>query len=129
MGLKRVVTRVPRTEPITRPAPGKHKDHRSGRQHATRGTPHRASQTHVCSRPPTSSLHNETKPVNEADPRAQNWFVAVGQSVEVTAAVLLWDFGDTLADETWMRRAPIGCPDWPNAWTEVMREHADRWSK
>jgi len=47
----------------------------------------------------------------------------------MTAAVLLWDFGDTLADETWMLTAPIGCPDWPNAWTEVMRLHADSWNK
>lgn len=47
----------------------------------------------------------------------------------MSAAAVLWDFGDTLADETWMRRAPLGCPDWPNAWTEVMRQHADRWNK
>ena len=43
-------------------------------------------------------------------------------------AVLLWDFGDTLADERWMRRPPDGCPEWEAAWTAVMAEHADGWN-
>ena len=42
-------------------------------------------------------------------------------------AVLLWDFGDTLVDERWMRRPPEGCPRWGTAWSEVMDSHADRW--
>jgi hypothetical protein len=42
--------------------------------------------------------------------------------------VLLWDFGDTLADETWMRRTPAACPSWSSAWRDVMHEHADDWN-
>jgi hypothetical protein len=46
---------------------------------------------------------------------------------DVSAAVLLWDFGDTLVDERWMLRAPASCPGWSSAWTEVMRLHANDW--
>ena len=42
--------------------------------------------------------------------------------------VVLWDFGDTLADERWMRRAPDDCPAWPDAWLAVMAELADGWN-
>lgn len=42
--------------------------------------------------------------------------------------VLLWDLGDTLVDERWMRRPPPGCPGWEEAWTEVMARHADAWN-
>jgi phosphoglycolate phosphatase-like HAD superfamily hydrolase len=42
--------------------------------------------------------------------------------------VLLWDFGDTLVDETWMRRAPVGYPEWLSAWADVMRSHGDDWN-
>jgi hypothetical protein len=41
---------------------------------------------------------------------------------------MLWDFGDTLVDETWMRRPLAECPEWPNAWADVMRSHADDWN-
>jgi len=27
--------------------------------------------------------------------------------------LILWDFGDTLADERWMLAPMIGAPDWP----------------
>ena len=43
-------------------------------------------------------------------------------------AVLLWDFGDTLVDERWMRRAPAGYPGWEAAWFEVMASFAERWN-
>jgi hypothetical protein len=43
-------------------------------------------------------------------------------------AVLLWDFGDTLADERWMRRPPAECPSWEAVWTDVMAERADGWN-
>ena len=43
-------------------------------------------------------------------------------------AVLLWDFGDTLVDERWMRRVPERCPAWPDVWSEVMEIHADGWN-
>jgi hypothetical protein len=43
-------------------------------------------------------------------------------------AVLLWDFGDTLADERWMLRAPATCPTWPTAWSEIMSTRADGWN-
>jgi hypothetical protein len=46
----------------------------------------------------------------------------------VIPAVLLWDFGDTLVDERWMRRPPPECPDWVDVWTAVMAEHADAWN-
>ena len=42
--------------------------------------------------------------------------------------VLLWDFGDTLVDERWMRRAPDACPAWEAAWLDVMAELADSWN-
>ena len=42
--------------------------------------------------------------------------------------VLLWDFGDTLVDERWMRRCPEACPHWEQAWIAVMRELADGWN-
>jgi hypothetical protein len=46
----------------------------------------------------------------------------------VIPAVLLWDFGDTLVDERWMRRPPVECPDWVDVWNAVMAEHADAWN-
>jgi phosphoglycolate phosphatase-like HAD superfamily hydrolase len=48
--------------------------------------------------------------------------------VVVAAAELLWDFGDTLVDERWMRTPPVGCPTWEAAWLEVMAHSADRWN-
>jgi phosphoglycolate phosphatase-like HAD superfamily hydrolase len=45
----------------------------------------------------------------------------------MTPAVLLWDFGDTLVDERWMRRPPAECPTWEAAWLDVMTDHADDW--
>jgi FMN phosphatase YigB (HAD superfamily) len=45
----------------------------------------------------------------------------------VPVDVLLWDFGDTLVDERWMRRSPAGCPEWEAAWAGVMAELAGRW--
>jgi FMN phosphatase YigB (HAD superfamily) len=41
--------------------------------------------------------------------------------------VLLWDFGDTLVDERWMRLAPDGFPIWETAWGDVMAELAEDW--
>jgi FMN phosphatase YigB (HAD superfamily) len=41
---------------------------------------------------------------------------------------VLWDFGDTLVDERWMRRPPLSCPNWEAVWVEVMAEVADRWN-
>jgi FMN phosphatase YigB (HAD superfamily) len=46
----------------------------------------------------------------------------------VTPAVLLWDFGDTLVDERWMRRPPPECPTWDAVWVDVMADHADNWN-
>lgn len=46
----------------------------------------------------------------------------------MTPAVLLWDFGDTLVDERWMRRPPPECPTWEAAWVYVMADHADDWN-
>lgn len=46
----------------------------------------------------------------------------------MTPAVLLWDFGDTLADERWMRRPPADCPTWEAVWEDVMAEYADDWN-
>jgi len=43
-------------------------------------------------------------------------------------AVLLWDFGDTLVDERWMRRAPAGVPGWEDAWNATMADLADAWN-
>jgi phosphoglycolate phosphatase-like HAD superfamily hydrolase len=45
----------------------------------------------------------------------------------VSAAVLLWDFGDTLVDERWMHRAPAHCSAWARAWTDTMALLADDW--
>jgi len=46
----------------------------------------------------------------------------------VRPSVVLWDFGDTLVDERWMRRCPESCPGWEAAWIAVMDEFADRWN-
>jgi phosphoglycolate phosphatase-like HAD superfamily hydrolase len=43
-------------------------------------------------------------------------------------SIVLWDFGDTLVDERWMRRCPESCPSWETAWIAVMDELADRWN-
>jgi hypothetical protein len=48
--------------------------------------------------------------------------------VAVMPEVLLWDFGDTLVDERWMRRLPAECPTWEAAWLEVMADRADDWN-
>ncbi len=39
--------------------------------------------------------------------------------------MLLWDFGQTLVDERWMRRSPIGCATWESSWADVMADLAD----
>ncbi len=42
---------------------------------------------------------------------------------------ILWDFGDTLADERWMLEPLDGVPEWAEAWTEVAGgELADAWN-
>lgn len=42
---------------------------------------------------------------------------------------VLWDFGDTLADELWMQQPPRGVPEWPQVWSDVARgKLADRWN-
>lgn len=45
----------------------------------------------------------------------------------MSVSVLLWDFGDTLVDERWMRQPALGCPTWESSWTDVMAELADDW--
>ena len=45
----------------------------------------------------------------------------------MSISVLLWDFGDTLVDESWIRRAPIGCATWESSWADVMADLADDW--
>ena len=47
--------------------------------------------------------------------------------IGVPVSVLLWDFGDTLVDERWMRRAPDGVPGWPAAWSDVMAARSTDW--
>jgi phosphoglycolate phosphatase-like HAD superfamily hydrolase len=46
----------------------------------------------------------------------------------VAPTAVLWDFGDTLADERWMRRCPRGRPDWDEAWALTMADLADDWN-
>lgn len=42
---------------------------------------------------------------------------------------ILWDFGDTLADERWMLKPLDGVPEWAEAWTQVAGgELADAWN-
>lgn len=42
---------------------------------------------------------------------------------------ILWDFGDTLADERWMLKPLDGVPEWAEAWTRVAGgELADAWN-
>ena len=43
----------------------------------------------------------------------------------MTTRYILWDFGDTLADQDWMLRASENFPDWSQAWTEVARGYAE----
>jgi hypothetical protein len=35
---------------------------------------------------------------------------------------VLWDFGDTLADESWMNKAPYQLPSWPNLYKQLIWE-------
>jgi FMN phosphatase YigB (HAD superfamily) len=43
---------------------------------------------------------------------------------------LLWDFGDTLADERWMLRPFAGVPAWPEVWSELAASPlADEWNR
>ena len=47
----------------------------------------------------------------------------------MTLRCVLWDFGDTLVDERWMRRAPVGVPQWSEIWPSVVSgELAERWN-
>lgn len=46
----------------------------------------------------------------------------------MSPAVLLWDFGDTLVDERWMRRPPPECATWETVWDDVMADLADDWN-
>jgi hypothetical protein len=46
----------------------------------------------------------------------------------VRPSVVLWDFGDTLVDERWMRRCPESFPTWEMSWIAVMNELADQWN-
>jgi len=48
----------------------------------------------------------------------------------VTLQAILWDFGDTLADETWMLAPLAGAPDWPAAYGRILGggDLADRWN-
>jgi len=48
----------------------------------------------------------------------------------VTLQAILWDFGDTLADETWMLAPLAGAPGWPAAYRRILGggELADRWN-
>jgi beta-phosphoglucomutase-like phosphatase (HAD superfamily) len=41
---------------------------------------------------------------------------------------LLWDFGDTLADERWMLAPPKDEPRWGEAWLATMEALGPRWS-
>lgn len=43
---------------------------------------------------------------------------------------ILWDFGDTLVDETWMQASLEGYPDWPEVWRKIMygSSVADDWN-
>jgi hypothetical protein len=42
---------------------------------------------------------------------------------------VLWDFGDTLADERWMEKSFQGVPDWSRVWSQVVSgELGDQWS-
>lgn len=43
---------------------------------------------------------------------------------------LLWDFGDTLADERWMQAPMDGAPRWPELYREFAAQNdlADRWN-
>ncbi len=43
---------------------------------------------------------------------------------------VLWDFGDTLVDESWMLEAPDGVPAWTAVWSDVARgPREDAWNR
>jgi hypothetical protein len=48
----------------------------------------------------------------------------------MTLQAVLWDFGDTLADERWMLAPLDGAPGWPQAYRTVLDggDLADRWN-
>ena len=37
----------------------------------------------------------------------------------MTIRYVLWDFGDTLVDQTWMLQAPDGFAAWPRVWRDI----------
>lgn len=39
--------------------------------------------------------------------------------------LVCWDFGDTLVDETFMRLAPDGIPQWPQAYEQVLADRSE----
>ncbi|MEM9537582.1 MAG: hypothetical protein AAGA40_18140 [Cyanobacteria bacterium P01_E01_bin.45] len=45
----------------------------------------------------------------------------------MTIKCILWDFGDTLVDESWMRQPPAGFPDWPSVWSAEVGQLAAEW--
>lgn len=42
---------------------------------------------------------------------------------------ILWDFGDTLVDESFMFKQPDGLPDWTRAWSVVWERLSDGWMR
>jgi hypothetical protein len=48
----------------------------------------------------------------------------------MTIRAILWDFGDTLADERWMQTPMAGAPSWPDLYREFSSKSdlADRWN-
>jgi len=48
----------------------------------------------------------------------------------MTLQAVLWDFGDTLADERWMLAPLAGSPRWPEVYRQVLDggDLADRWN-
>ena len=45
-----------------------------------------------------------------------------------TVKYVLWDFGDTLVDERWMRSEPEGIQGWSEVYTEAIHELGGRWN-
>lgn len=65
---------------------------------------------------------------NRAPKRRYEGLIRGRHHVVVQPAVVLWDFGDTLVDERWMRIAPPDHPTWETTWTAVMADCADAWN-
>src|SRR5262249_21422586 len=76
----------------------------------------------------SSALGSPSRPTPDDHQPATPVLVSIAARASMRPAVVLWDFGDTLVDERWMRRNPPSCARWESVWLEAMVQIADAWN-